>query len=98
MFHCSAFNIKLLVRNSDCFVRINRKIASYLAVLYITIHQISKLHKMYLENQNKIVNIRINDNIIEKKFKIDKKRVIDYVNDLEPERLMFCINYNKRLN
>ena len=53
---------------------------------------------MYLENKNKIVNIRINDNIIEKKFKIDKKRVIDYVNNLEPERLMFCINYNKRLN
>ena len=55
------------------------------------------LHKMYLENKNKRVNIRINDNIIQKRFKIDKKRVIDYINNLEPERLMFCINYNKRI-
>jgi len=43
------------------------------------------LHKKYLENYNK------------QKIKIDKKAVIDYVNNLEPERLMFTINYNKRI-
>ena len=55
------------------------------------------LHKLYLKNKGNKINIRINDNIIQKNFKIDKKIVIDYVNNLEPERLMFSINYNKRI-
>lgn len=89
------FTENLYQKYISCFIKKESKLIN---MEYEYKPHIYALHKMYLENKNKIVNIRINDNIIEKKFKIDKKRVIDYVNNLEPERLMFCINYNKRLN
>jgi len=89
------FTETLYQKYISCFIKKETKLIN---MEYEYKPHIYALHKMYLENRNKIVNIRINDTIIEKKFKIDKKYVIDYVNNLEPERLMFCINYNKRTN
>lgn len=78
-----------------CFIK---KKAKLIDMEYEFKPHLYALHKKYLENKNKIQNIRINDNIVQKRFKIDKKEVINYINNLEPERLMFCINYNKRVN
>ena len=87
------FTENLYQKYISCFIKKETKLID---MEYEYKPHIYALHKMYLENKNKKVNIRINDNIIQKRFKIDKKRVIDYINNLEPERLMFCINYNKR--
>jgi hypothetical protein len=45
------------------------------------------LHQTYIKSINNLEN---------KKFHIDKKFVINYVNNLDPALLMFCLNYHMR--
>ena len=88
------FTEKLYKKYIHCFIKKKFKLID---MDYEFKPHLYALHKLYLENKNKKNYIRINDNVIQKKFKINKKMVIEYVNNLEPERLMFSINYNKRI-
>ena len=75
------FTGKLYNKYVSCFIKKEEKISN---MNYEFKPHLFKLHKIYL------------DSLSDKKIKINKKIVIDYINNLEPEQLMFCINYKKR--
>ena len=46
--------------------------------------------------QNKFSHKQYLDHLREKKDKVTKARVVEYVNDLHPSKLMFSLNYPMR--